>query len=129
VSRIRGGSRAAHRAGGNGVKLLFDANLSIRLVSSLDDLYPDSTHVSVQGGITANDAEIWQIAKRDGYTIATKDTDFLELSLLRGAPPKVVLLRVGNVSTARIEQLLRQHADRVRQFIAVPDQAVLIVHR
>lgn len=111
------------------MKLLFDANLSPRLVSLLSDLYPNSTHVSAHGGIATDDEEIWQIAKRDFYSIATKDTDFLELSLLRGAPPKVVLLRVGNVTTARVEQLLRQHADRVRQFIAAPDEAVLIVHR
>lgn len=111
------------------MKLLLDANLSPRLITSLSDLYPDSTHVYFHGGITADDAEIWRIAKRDGYTITTKDTDFLELGLLHGAPPKVVLLRVGNIPTARIEQLLRQHADRVRQFIAVPDEAVLIIHR
>jgi predicted nuclease of predicted toxin-antitoxin system len=55
--------------------------------------------------------------------------DFLELSLLHGAPPKVVLLRVGNVTTARLEHLLRLRADRVRQFALDPDEAVLIVDR
>ena len=111
------------------MKLLFDANLSPRLVTSLSDLYPGSSHVFDHGGIAADDAAVWRIAGRDGYSIATKDTDFLELSLLRGAPPKVVLLRLGNVPTARIEQLLRLRADRVRQFAANRDEAVLIVDR
>ena|ERR1043166_16348 len=111
------------------MKLLFDANLSPRLVTSLSDVYPGSAHVYGYGGLAADDAAIWQIAKRDGYAIATKDTDFLELSLLHGAPPKVVLLRVGNVTTARLEHLLRLRADRVRQFALDPDEAVLIVDR
>jgi predicted nuclease of predicted toxin-antitoxin system len=111
------------------MKLLFDANLSPRLAASLSDLYPGSTHVFDQGDIAADDATIWRIAGRDGYSIATKDTDFLELSLLRGAPPKVVLLRIGNVTTATIEQLLRLRADRLRQFAADPDEAVLIIDR
>ena len=111
------------------MKLLFDANLSPRLAASLSDLYPGSTHVFDHGDIAADDAAIWRVARRDGYSIATKDTDFLELSLLRGAPPKVVLLRMGNVPTARIEHLLRLRADRVRQFAADQDEAVLIIDR
>ena len=111
------------------MKLLFDANLSPRLVASLSDLYPGSAHVFDHGSIAADDAAIWRIAGRDGYSIATKDTDFLELSLLHGAPPKVVLLRIGNAPTARIEQLLRRRADRIRQFVGAPDEAVLIVDR
>lgn len=108
---------------------LNDANLSPTLVVSLSDLCLGSTHVFDHGDIAADDAAIWQIARRDSYLIATKDTDFLEFSLLRGAPPKVVLPRTGNVPTVRIERLLRLRADRVRQFAADQDEAVLIIDR
>lgn len=109
------------------MRLLFDANLSPTLVGAVSDLFPGSTHVFDHGDIAHDDLAIWETAKRDDYMIATKDTDFLELSLLRGAPPKVILLRTGNVATARIETLLRQRADRVREFAADPDEAVLII--
>jgi predicted nuclease of predicted toxin-antitoxin system len=69
------------------------------------------------------------MAKAQGYLIVTKDTDFLELSLLRGAPPKVVLLRIGNVPTTRIEALLRQHVTRIHQFDTDKGKALLIIGR
>jgi predicted nuclease of predicted toxin-antitoxin system len=42
------------------VKLLFDHNLSYRLVSALQQDYPDSTHVRDVGLSTASDADVWQ---------------------------------------------------------------------
>lgn len=111
------------------MRLLLDAKLSPALVVSLADLYPASTHVFDHGDIVTDDTAIWELAARDGYVIATKDTDFLELSLLRGAPPKVVLLRCGNVTTARVEALLRLRCDDVRRFKSDPDVAVLFIDR
>ena len=108
---------------------LFDANLSPALIAALADLYPGSTHVFEHGDIVSDDAAIWDVAMREGYVIATKDTDFLDLSLLRGAPPKVVLLRTGNVPTSRIVFLLRLHADRVRHFVQDLDETILIIGR
>ncbi len=109
------------------MKLLLDANLSPALVASLANLYPGSTHVFQIGDIAEDDAAIWETARRSGYVIVSKDSDFLELSLLRGAPPKVVLLRVGNVPTSQIEALLRKQRDRVHQFAADADEAILII--
>jgi predicted nuclease of predicted toxin-antitoxin system len=89
------------------MKLRFDANLSPALITSLADVFPDSSHVFDHGDITADDRAIWDLAKRDGFLIATKDTDFLDMSLLHGAPPQVILLRVGNVATVRVSQGLK----------------------
>lgn len=111
------------------MKLLFDANLSPTLVRALNDEFPGSSHVFDNGDIATDDRGIWDLAKRAGFLIVTKDTDFLDLSLLHGAPPKVVLLRVGNVATARVEQLLRTHAHRIARFAADSDEAVLFIER
>ena len=111
------------------MKLLFDANLSPALIAAVDDLYPGSIHVFDHGDIVSDDAAIWDFAMREGYVIATKDTDFLDLSFLRGAPPKVVLLRTGNVPTSRIVFLLRLRADRVHHFVEDLDESVLIIER
>jgi predicted nuclease of predicted toxin-antitoxin system len=111
------------------MKLLFDANLAPSLVVRLSAVYPKSTHVFMHGDIASDDMAIWELAKHEHYLIATKDTDFLELSLLNGAPPKVVLLRLGNVSTSEVEVVLRTYAAEVARFSNDPQEAVLVVNR
>ena len=44
-------------------------------------------------------------ALRDGYTIISKDSDFHQMSLVRGFPPKVIFLKVGSCSTEVIISL------------------------
>jgi len=72
------------------VKLLFDHNLSPRLVSRIADLHPNSSHTFLLGLDQSSDEVLWERACQDGYTIVTKDSDFAELSVLRGFPPKVI---------------------------------------
>ena len=93
--------------------LLFDQNLSPRLVDRLADLYPGSVHVSTVGLSTAFDREVWEYARQHDYIIVTKDVDFSELSLLLGFPPKVIWIRRGNCSTHDIEVLLREKYDAI----------------
>lgn len=49
----------------------------------------------------------------------------LPMSLLHGAPPKVLWLRIGSGTTTDIVRLLAEHADDVRQFEAQSDATVL----
>lgn len=107
------------------MKLLFDQNLSPRLVQRLEDLFPSSSHVATLGLATALDAEIWEVAKQDGYTLLTKDADFSELNLLLGFPPKVIWLQLGNCSTADVEELIRGHESEIRDFHADTSHGVL----
>ncbi len=90
------------------MKLLFDQNLSHRLSVSLAAVFPNSDHVRNLGLGSADDDAVWQFAAAGGFAIVTKDSDFHQLSFLRGHPPKVVWIRLGNCSTVEIESLLRQ---------------------
>ncbi len=92
-----------------GMKLLFDHNLSTRLVNRLADIFPDSNHVDNLGMAQADDGEVWVYAQNNGFTIATRDSDYNELLMLRGFPPKVIWIRRGNCSTSEIEAMLRTH--------------------
>ena len=92
------------------MKLLFDQNLSFKLVSRLVDLFPDSDQVRRVGLDQADDRAIWQHAKLNGFVLVTQDSDFADLVALFGAPPKVIWLRCGNQPTEAIEELLRSHA-------------------
>jgi predicted nuclease of predicted toxin-antitoxin system len=91
------------------VKLLFDQNLSPKLVTLLADLYPDSNHVYQTGIDRVADKDLRDYARREGFVIVTKDSDFSDLCILLGFPPKVIWIRRGNCSTAAIEDILRDH--------------------
>jgi predicted nuclease of predicted toxin-antitoxin system len=100
------------------VRLLFDEQLSEELVTALQELFPESLHVRGLGRGGAADPVVWQLAAEHGCVLVTKDEDFHRLSVLRGAPPKVVWLRLGNCATADIARLLRDRVDDVRRFEA-----------
>jgi predicted nuclease of predicted toxin-antitoxin system len=91
------------------MKLLFDANLSPRLVTLVADLFPESAHVW-ERALGPDDEAIWIFARDNGFTVVSKDSDFYGLSVVRGAPPKVAWLRVGNLDTAAIAAVLRTRA-------------------
>ena len=63
------------------------------------------------------DRAIWAHAATNGFVLVTKDEDFQRLSLLQGAPPKVIWIGLGNCSTADVEQLLRRRHDEIVQFL------------
>ena len=109
------------------MKLLFDQNLSHRLVQSLQEEYPDSSHVREVGLQEASDAVVWQYAAQQGFAIVTKDADFHQRSFLFGYPPKVIWVRVGNAPTDVIEALLRRRAGDVVAFASDQESAFLIL--
>ena len=98
------------------MKLLFDQNISFRLVNKLSDLFPDCAQVKSLGLENASDLEIWEFAKRSDYTIVTFDSDFYDYSLVWGHPPKIVWLRLGNSTTSNIERVLRSQFEVLESF-------------
>jgi predicted nuclease of predicted toxin-antitoxin system len=109
--------------------LLFDENLSPRLAGAMGAGFPGSSHVRDVGLKGSNDQEIWTFASMQGFTIVTKDDDFRGLSLLRGAPPKVIWLVVGNTSTADILRILIGNAGAIEAFISEPDTSLLTLRK
>jgi predicted nuclease of predicted toxin-antitoxin system len=109
------------------VKLLFDQNLSPRLVQSLASLYPDSTHVREVGLQEADDQKVWEFARNDGFTVVSKDSDFRQRSFLLGFPPKVIWLRLGNCTTSDIEHVLKQRETAIRKFCDDPVDSFLML--
>lgn len=91
------------------MKLLFDQNLSPRLVNRLADLYPDSSHVYSIGLDTASDPVIWQYARDNEFIIVTRDADFSDMNVMRGFPPKVIWIRRSNCTTGEIALMLRSN--------------------
>lgn len=107
------------------MKLLFDQNLSPKLVGQLAAEYPGSAHVRDHGMATAPDPAVWAFAAAHGFVIVSKDTDFQQRALLLGHPPKVVWVRLGNCPTSAVAALLRSRPADLLVFEADPEASFL----
>jgi predicted nuclease of predicted toxin-antitoxin system len=107
------------------VKLLLDQNLSFRLLAVLSRYFPGSQHVRYANLDRATDREVWEYARVNGYGIISKDGDFHQLSLLLGAPPKVIWIQTGNASTSEISNLIKDRSKQISAFLKAPDASLL----
>lgn len=110
-------------------KLLFDQNLSPKLITRLAELYPNSDHLDLLGLGTANNAIVWRYAKQNDFVVVTKDADFVDLSVLHGFPPKIVWIRRGNCSTNDIEEILRDHTPQIENLVLDVTSGILTLFR
>jgi predicted nuclease of predicted toxin-antitoxin system len=100
------------------LKLLFDQNLSRKLVTRLADIFPDSSHIQFHKMAEVSDTEIWEFAKNNDFCIVTQDADFAEKSRLYGSPPKVIWLRCGNTKTSIVESILRSGIEAIQELLS-----------
>jgi predicted nuclease of predicted toxin-antitoxin system len=107
------------------VRLLLDENLSERLIAALAPRFLDVLHVRRLGLGGASDARLWQLAAEQQCLLVTRDEDFVQLSVLRGPPPKVLWLNVGNAGTPVISELLLRNAEAIEEFVEHPEAAFL----
>ena len=91
----------------------------------LAEIYPDSLHVEQIGLSGASDEAVWGVAAERVCVLVTKDEDFHRFSVLRGAPPKVIWLRLGNAPTAEVAHLLRERREDILRFGSRDDVAFL----
>ena len=106
------------------MKLLFDENLSPRLLDVLAAEFPGSTHIEHLKMRGATDADIWAYARDHDYTIVSKDNDFRQYAFLYGPPPKLLWLAIGNAGTHAIARLIASRAVEIRTFEADPEQSL-----
>ena len=99
------------------MKLLFDQNLSRKLVNCLADTFPGSSHVQFHKLAEKTDTEIWEFAKANAFCIVTQDADFAERSRLYGSPPKVIWLRCGNAPTRAVELIIRSDTEAIQELL------------
>lgn len=103
------------------MKLLFDQNLSRKLVTRLAHIFLDSSHVQLHDLAEKTDTEIWEFAKINDFCIVTQDVDFAERGRLYGSPPKVIWLRCINAPTQIVEFLLRSGVEAIQKLLDNPN--------
>ena len=103
------------------MKLLLDQNISFRITSKIQDLFPGSKQVRDLGLENSKDSFLWNYAKENNYCIVTFDGDFYDLGLIKGSSPKVIWLRLGDTTTQYIETVLRKNYDLIKTFLTDPN--------
>ena len=99
------------------MSLLFDQNISFRIISKIEANFPNSKQVRQLGIENYSDIEIWKYAKENKFTIVTFDADFFDLSNFKGFPPKIIWLRFGNTKTDFLADLLNSKNLLIKDFI------------
>ena len=99
------------------MKLLFDQNISFRIISKIKLNFPDAKQVRQLGIENYSDVGIWKFAKENEFTIVTFDADFYDLSNFKGFPPKIIWLRFGNTKTDFIANIINSRNLIIKDFI------------
>ncbi|WP_163381084.1 DUF5615 family PIN-like protein [Cyclobacterium sp. SYSU L10401] len=107
------------------MKLLFDQNISPKIVRQIESDFPDSNQVRHVGLEDASDSVIFDYAKAHGYAIVTFDADFIDLNMIRGIPPKIIWLKTGNLTTRSVSILLQKNRTALIEFLASEEQGIL----
>jgi predicted nuclease of predicted toxin-antitoxin system len=73
----------------------------------------------------STDKEVWRFARANGYTIVSKDSDFNDLAIYHGSPPKIIWIKIGNCKVAQIEKILRDNSDVIQIFLNNSNSTIL----
>lgn len=99
------------------MKLLFDQNISFRVISKINAVFPEAKQVRQLRIENDLDIDIWHFAKLHSYSIVTFDSDFYEISSLKGHPPKIIWLRTGNTKTNFLADFLISKSEIIKAFL------------
>jgi predicted nuclease of predicted toxin-antitoxin system len=99
------------------MRLLFDQNISFRLLKKISDLYPDAKQVRELSFENATDLEIFEFAIKNNYTIVTFDSDFCDLNSLKDFPTRIIWLRTGNTTTDHLASVFKKRYELISSFM------------
>ena len=103
------------------MKLLLDQNISFRITTKIQEIFPGSKQVRDLGLENSKDSYLWTYAKENNYCIVTFDGDFYDLGLVKGSSSIVIWLRLGNTTTQNIENVLRENYELIKTFLTDPN--------
>lgn len=98
------------------LKFIIDTQLPYTLVRKLKTLGADAIHTTYfSDGHLLDDIRIIEIAIEQERIVITKDSDFQDNFLLKGTPPKILLLKLGNISNKDLFKVIESVYTMVEQ--------------
>lgn len=96
------------------MKFLVDAQLPRRLAEQLAAFGHDVIHTrDLPLANCTPDRAITELAVRDLRVVITKDRDFVDSFVLRGEPPKLLLISTGNITNLELEALIAANLPQI----------------
>lgn len=107
------------------MKLLLDRNISYRLVRKIETQFPGRSNSVKLDSITSRTRRSGTLQGKRDLSFVTFDSDFYDLSLTYGHPPKLIWLKTGNMTTRNLEKLFADKAAQIEDFAVDPELSCL----
>ena len=104
---------------------LLDQNIPPGLIRRVEHVFNNMKYAEDCGLHNATDTDIWKYAQVHQMSIITRDKDFFDLCTLRGFPPKIIWIRLGNIKTQMMAESLIAHQPQIEKFLQNPDRGIL----
>lgn len=96
------------------MKFLVDAQLPKSISNFLNSLGYNSIHtLELPNKNNTSDNQIIELAEKEKRIIITKDNDFLESFMLYRKPPKLILIKTGNIRNTALLELFQKHHEYI----------------
>jgi predicted nuclease of predicted toxin-antitoxin system len=99
-------------------------SLSLKFLKAGFDAVHTTNYIN---GHLMNDKEIRRIAVAENRIIVTKDSDFFDYFILRGAPPKVLLLEIGNISNSQLFSIIDTNITKIKNLFEKENTSLIIL--
>lgn len=101
------------------MKFIIDAQLPKALSDFLKQRGYDSVHtLELPDKNRTKDNQIIQKAIEENRIVISKDSDFLNSFLLRSLPPKLIMVKTGNVANTKLIQIFGDNLDNIISMIS-----------
>ncbi|GHT81894.1 hypothetical protein FACS189467_6660 [Bacteroidia bacterium] len=111
-------------------RFLVDTQLPLSLVRFFEQRGFNATHViNYPAKEFTPDSEVIAIAVAEDRIIVSKDRDFFDHFLIKGYPPAILLLQVGNIRNQDLFQLLDTHLTAINKLFVDHIQRMVLLTR
>jgi predicted nuclease of predicted toxin-antitoxin system len=98
------------------MKILCDVHIALKTVRFFEENGVEAQHVNrILDKWRTKDSDIARHADKNDYIVLTKDADFQATHLLNLTPKKLIRLVLGNISTEKMIELLKQNLILIQQ--------------
>ena len=96
------------------MRFLVDAHLPMRLVYWLRERGHDVIHTrELPRKNKTDDVDIIKLSIAQDRTVVSKDEDFYKYFILKGQPPKLLMLTMGNIDNRGLIVLFERNIDQI----------------
>lgn len=99
------------------MKLLFDQNISQRIIDSISDIFPNAVHITELGLSNSSDFEVWDYSLKNDFVLVTCDTECVNRNVLSENSPRIICVQADVVTTNKVEWSLRVNQETIVEFI------------